>query len=156
MNTKPKGITTPPSQEELSNRLDKVRNMMLQENLDYYVSFDPVNIYYLTNFANNVHERPFLLIIEREGIPKMVAPLLEKSHLESRSIGELEFHSYFEFPAPQGENWYDVYQKLIEKEKKVGIEATMPSGIAEKTPENKVITDIINEVRIVKTDHEIG
>lgn len=37
MNGKPKGITTPPSQEELSNRLEKVRIMMLQENLDYYM-----------------------------------------------------------------------------------------------------------------------
>ncbi len=156
MNDKPKGITAPPNIEELSNRLEKVRNLMLQENLDYYVSFDPINIYYLTNFANNVHERPFLLVIEREGIPKMVVPLLEKSHVESRSIGELEFHSYYEFPAPQGENWYDVYQKLIEKEKKVGIEAAMPSGIAEKTPGSKIITDIIDEVRIVKTDYEIG
>jgi hypothetical protein len=27
MNGKPKGITTPPSQEELSNRLEKVRNV---------------------------------------------------------------------------------------------------------------------------------
>ncbi len=37
MNCKPKGITTPPGQEELSNRLEKVRIMMLQENLDYYM-----------------------------------------------------------------------------------------------------------------------
>jgi len=156
MNSKPKGITTPPSKEELSNRLEKVRGFMLQENLDYYVSFDPVNIYYLTNFANNVHERPFLLIIEREGIPKMVVPLLEKSHVESRALGELEFHSYYEFPAPQGENWYDIYKTLIDNNKRVGIEAAMPSGIADKTPGNKVITDIIDEVRIIKTDYEVG
>jgi len=35
MNEKPKGITAPPSREELSNRLKKVGNLMLQENLDY-------------------------------------------------------------------------------------------------------------------------
>ncbi len=52
MNVKPKGITAPLSQEELSNRLKKVRILMNKENLDYYVSFDPINIYYLTNFAN--------------------------------------------------------------------------------------------------------
>jgi len=52
MNVKPKGITAPPSQEELSNRLKKIRILMNKENLDYYVSFDPINIYYLTNFAN--------------------------------------------------------------------------------------------------------
>ena len=156
MSIKIKGITTPPSLDELSDRLKRVRNKMVEENLDYYVSFDPVNIYYLTNFANNVHERPFILIIEREGIPKMVVPLLEKSHVESRALGELEFHSYYEYPAPQGENWYDIYNTLFEKDKIVGIEAAMPSGIAEKTPGTKVITDIVDEIRIVKSDYEVG
>jgi len=153
---KPKSITSSPSKTELSNRLKKVRELMRDENLDYYVSFDPVNIYYLTNFANNVHERPFILIIEREGTPKMVVPLLEKSHIESRSLCDLEYHSYYEFPAPQGENWFDAYQKLIDPDKKVGIESAMPLGIYEKTPGNKIVTDIIDEVRIVKTDYEIG
>ena len=155
MSNKIKGITAPPSRDELSDRLKKVRKKMVEENLDYYVSFDPVNIYYLTNFANNVHERPFLLVIEREGIPKMVVPLLEKSHVESRALSELEFHSYYEFPAPQGENWYDVYNTLIGKDKIIGIEAAMPAGIAEKTPGTKIITDIIDEVRIIKTDYEV-
>ena len=63
MNVKPKGITTPPSEEELSNRLKKVRKLMFQENLDYYVSFDPVNIYYLfypqvITFAPQVNPPP--------------------------------------------------------------------------------------------------
>ena len=150
------GITAPPSRVELSNRLEKVRTKMKEENLDYYVSFDPVNIYYLTNFANNVHERPFILIIEREGIPKMLVPLLEKSHVESRTLCDLVFNSYYEFPAPPGENWYDLYQPLINNEKKVGIEAAMPSGIADKTPGKKMITDIIDEIRIIKTDYEVG
>ncbi|MHA1375060.1 MAG: aminopeptidase P family N-terminal domain-containing protein, partial [Promethearchaeota archaeon] len=57
MTDKPKSITASPTREELSYRLGNVRNLMKAENLDYYVSFDPVNIYYLTNFANNVHER---------------------------------------------------------------------------------------------------
>jgi Xaa-Pro dipeptidase len=156
MDIKVKGITAPPSRDELTSRLEKVRNKMTEENLDYYVSFDPVNIYYLTNFANNIHERPFILIIERGGNPKMVVPLLEKSHVESRTLCDLDFYSYYEFPAPPGENWYDIYQTLIDKDKKVGIEATMPSGIASKTPGHKKISDIIDEVRIIKTDYEIG
>ncbi len=68
MNDKLKSIKSQPSPEELSNRLEKVRILMKKEDLDYYISFHPINIYYLTNFANNVHERPFLLIIEREAI----------------------------------------------------------------------------------------
>jgi Xaa-Pro dipeptidase len=156
MNKKLKAITAPPSKEELSNRLNKVRLLMEKENIDVYVSFDPVNIYYLTNFANNVHERPFLLLIKKTGIPKMVVPLLEKIHVETRARCDLEYISYYEFPAPEGKNWYDYYRNLIENDAQVGIESAMPIGIAEKTPGNKIITDIIDEVRLVKTDYEIG
>ncbi|MFW9938830.1 MAG: aminopeptidase P family N-terminal domain-containing protein, partial [Candidatus Thorarchaeota archaeon] len=151
-----KPIKTPPSEKELENRLESVRNLMKIQDLDYFISFDPVNIYYLTNFANNVHERPFILIIEKEGIPKMIVPLLERSHVESRSLCELQFINYYEFPAPKGENWYDKYQKLISNDKTVGIESAMPTGIAEKTPGKKIVTDIIDEIRIIKTDYEVG
>lgn len=156
MNEKPKAIKKSPSKKELATRLDKVRDLMKKEELNYYISFDPVNIYYLTNFANNVHERPFILIIEKEGVPKMVVPLLEKSHVETRALCDLEFHAYYEFPAKKGERWFDVYQPLIKKDAKVGIESAMPSGIAEKTPGNKIITDIIDEVRLIKSDYEVG
>jgi len=42
----PKPITDAPDHEELSGRLEKVQRLMASEGLDYYVSFDPVNIYY--------------------------------------------------------------------------------------------------------------
>ena len=156
MSNKLKPITAPPSKGELSNRLDKVRLIMEKENLDYYVSFDPVNIYYLTNFAHYIHERPFILLIAKKGTPKMVVPLLEKIHVETRARCDLEYVDYYEFPAPEGKNWYDYYRNLIEKSAKVGIESAMPIGIAEKTPGNKIVTDIIDEVRIIKSDYEIG
>ena len=56
MNAQIKPVKTPPTKEELSNRLEKVRKLMKKENFDYYISFDPINIYYLTNFAFYVHE----------------------------------------------------------------------------------------------------
>jgi len=124
--------------------------------LDFYVSFDPVNIYYLTNFANNIHEHPFILVIAKEGTPKMLVPLLEKSHVETRARCDLEFTSYYEYPAPKGENWYDKYKDLLKNNAKVGIESAMPSGIAKKTPGKKRIIDTINEFRILKTEYEIG
>jgi Xaa-Pro dipeptidase len=156
MNKKPKAITSPPSKDELNSRLEKVRQQMKTHQLDYYISFDPVNIYYLTNFANNVHERPFILIIADEGTPTMLVPLLEKSHVESRALCELNYADYYEFPAPKGRNWYDIYHKLIETNKKVGIESSLPVGISEKTPGKKIVADLIDEARLIKTDYEIG
>ncbi|MFW9819393.1 MAG: M24 family metallopeptidase [Candidatus Thorarchaeota archaeon] len=156
MSIKFNSIKNPPSREELSNRLDRVKNAMIKENLDYYISFNPVNIYYLTNFAFYVHERPFLLIIEREGIPKMIIPKLEKGHFESRAKCELEFIIYYEFPAISGENWYVHYQKQINDDANVGVESDLPIGIVNKTPGNIKVTDIIDDIRIIKTDYEIG
>ncbi len=152
----PAPITSPPDREELAARLGNVRSLMRERGLDYYASFDPVNIYYLTNFANVVHERPFILVIPTEGKPTMVAPALELSHVRARTRCELEFVAYHEFPAPQGKNWWDRYRPLIPDDARVGIESGMPVGIAERTPGTKVVEDIIEEVRIVKSDYEIG
>ncbi|MFX1316221.1 MAG: M24 family metallopeptidase [Promethearchaeota archaeon] len=156
MSTKIKAISSPPSREELSNRLERVRKKMEEQDLDYYVSFDPVNIYYLTNFAFYIHERPFILVIPIEGLPRMLIPLLEKGHFEERVRCEIDTLTYYEFPGRDGENWYDLYQQLIEKDKRVGVESGMPIGIFNKTPSYKIVTDIIEEIRIIKTDYEIG
>jgi len=45
MSIKIKAITKPPSRDELSNRLENVRMLMREQDLDYYISFNPVNIY---------------------------------------------------------------------------------------------------------------
>ncbi len=156
MSDMPRPITSPPTEEELDRRLEKIRTLMGREGLDYYVSFDPINIYYLTNFANYVHERPFILVIPAAGVPKMVCPLLETTHVKTRARLGMEYVTYFEFPAPEGQNWQDAYRPLIGDDARVGIEPVMPVFISEKTPGQKVITDIIDEARLVKTEYEIG
>ena len=148
-------ITDPPPASEMASRLNAVRTSMDEQNLDCYVSFDPVNIYYLTNFANYVHERPFILLLGKQGTPQMLAPRLELSHVESRARCPLEYVTYDEFPALPGGNWYDVYPSLLPQRARIGIEAAMPVGIASRTP-GHVVIDIIDEVRIIKSDYEIG
>lgn len=156
MSQLPKAIKKPPNEGELNARLEKVRNLMRNEKLDYYISFDPINIYYLTNFANYVHERPFILVIPKSGPMKFVVPLLEKTHVETRAKCELDLIHYFEYPAPKGENWYDKFRNLIEKDAKVGVESAMTLRIYDQTPGQKIKTDIIDECRLIKTDYEIG
>ena len=152
----PEPITAPPEKEELAERLAKVRALMEEREIDYYIVFDPVNIYYLTNFANNVHERPFILILPRKGTPTMLCPLLESSHVKARARCALEYANYYEVPSPKGQNWFDVYKTLVDPKAKVGIESTLPVGIANETPGKQVVADIIEDVRLVKTAYEIG
>jgi Xaa-Pro dipeptidase len=156
MSAVPNPIKAPPNESELNDRLARVRALMAEKDLDYYVSFDPVNVYFLTNFANYVHERPFLLVIEKQGPPTMLAPLLELTHVKMRAQCDLEYVTYYEFPAPDGENWYDIYPTLFEKNSRVGIESAMPVGIARKTPGTVTMTDVIDEARLVKSEYEIG
>lgn len=151
-----KPITATPDAAELAGRLAKVRVLMARENIDLYVSYDPINIYYLTNFFNYVHERPFILVIGPEGSPKMVVPTLEVPHVLNRSVCDLEIVSYFDYPMLEGGNWYDVYQSLIKDKDRVGVESAMTLEIFDRTPGNKVKTDIIEEVRLIKTEFELG
>jgi len=156
MENKLKPITSPPSKEEVMNRIEKVRSMMKKENLDYYVCYNPINVYYLTNFAFYVHERPFLLIIPLKKEPIMLIPKLERGHFEQRAIGDFKIVDYYEFPAKIGDNWHDHFQGLIENNSNVGVEPEMPMLIFQKTPGRKKIIDIVGEARIIKTDYEIG
>jgi len=149
-------ITAKPSKEELGARLEKVRALMDKQKLDYYVSFSPTNIYYLTNFANIVHERPFILVIPKKGTMKMVCPQLESTHVKARARCDLDYVIYFEFPAPAGGNWFDVYKPIFKDSDRVGIESAMPAGILKETRGTTVMTNIIEEVRVIKTDYEIG
>ena len=148
--------TTAPDAAELAARLARVREKMKAENLDTYVAYDPVNVYYLTNFYNYVHERPFILVIGREGAPKFLAPKLEIPHVRSRAKCDLELVQYFEYPAPAGENWYDYYAPLIDSQARVGVEHMMTLEIFNRTPGEKIVTDIIDEVRFIKSKFEIG
>ena len=132
----PAPISDAPSKEELASRLAKVQGLIEEESLDTYVSFDPVNIYYLTHFANNVHERPFLLVIPKRGTPTMVAPLLETSHVKARARCELDYATYYEFPAPsKARTGIDIYGALIDRAARAWASSpAMPVGICERTP----------------------
>lgn len=149
-------MTASPDAAELAGRLEKVRARMAEEKLDYCVAYDPVNVFYLTNFFNYVHERPFILVIAKTGNPKFLVPKLEIPHVKSRAKCELDLVEYFEYPAPDGENWYDYYATMIDDTARVGVEHRMTLEIFNKTPGKKIVTDIIDEVRFIKSQFEVG
>jgi Xaa-Pro dipeptidase len=87
---------------------------------------------------------------------RMVCPLLESTHVKARARCDLDYVIYYEFPAPEGQNWYDVYRPLFKEGDRIGIETAMPAGILRETRGTTVITNIIEEVRVIKSDYEIG
>jgi len=149
-------VTTPPANDELKLRLDTIRAMMVAKELDYYVAAHTDNVYYLTNFAYVPFERPFFLIIPAEGEACLVVPLLEVSHAEQRILIEVDYHTYYEYPAPPGKTFTDTLRKVIGSDKKVGIESSLSIALQKEIPGKKVVCDLIEKARLIKTDYEIG
>ena len=154
MNIEP--ITASPTREELDLRMDKIRSMMAGQGLDFYVAAHTDNVYYLTNFAYIPFERPFFLIVPADGKPGLVVPLLEVSHAEQRILIEVDYHTYYEYPAPAGRTYVDTLNKVIAGDKKVGVESSLSIAHQGIIPGKLTVTDIIDEARLVKTDYEVG
>jgi len=149
-------ITASPSKAELDLRMDKIRSLMAREKLDFYVVAHTDNVYYLTNFAYIPFERPFFLIVSAEGKSGLIVPLLEVSHAQQRILIDVNYHTYYEYPAPAGKTFADTLSKVIGREKKVGIESSLSIALQKTIPGKVVVTDLVDEARLVKTDYEIG
>tara|TARA_R110002110_G_scaffold14698_1_gene67674 strand:- start:108373 stop:109512 length:1140 start_codon:yes stop_codon:yes gene_type:complete len=145
-----------PEEQEIAGRLARLQSAMSEQGLDYYVSHDPDNIFYLTNFANFVHERPFILIIPQSGIPIFLMPKLEEQHVRSRSVGDLEYLHYFEFPAPEGERWSDRLIEALDSNARVGIESSCPYSVVDAIPGNAIASDLVERLREIKSSFEIS
>lgn len=149
-------VTAAPSKEELDFRMNRVRSMMADRQLDMYVAAHTDNVYYLTNFAYIPFERPFFLIIPADGKPSLVVPLLEVSHAEQRILIDVDYHTYYEYPAPTGQTYVDVLNQVIDSGQRVGIESSLSNAHQGIMPGKTVVDDLIDEARLVKTDYEVG
>lgn len=149
-------IHTRPALSELMQRRQKLAAEMERHGLDHLVLVDPHNIFYLTNFANFVHERPFVLVLSHKGELTFVIPLLELPHVSMRAIGPLELVTYAEFPAPAGRCWDDRLRDVVPMGARVGIEPTCPFFIARALPGEPAAVDLIERLRMVKSEYELG
>lgn len=149
-------IFTPPPPDEMASRVARVAALMDRDGLDACVACSPDNVFYLTNFANFVHERPFVLVVTRAGALRFVVPRLEAPHVTSRAVGPVELIPYPEFPAPPTRTWADALRALFAAGGRVGVESTCPLQVYEAIPGTRVMADIVDEARLVKSDYELG
>jgi Xaa-Pro dipeptidase len=149
-------VTAPPSKDELDLRMNKVRSLMAREGLDVYVAAHTDNVYYLTNFAYIPFERPFFLVIPAERQPTLIVPLLEVSHAEQRILIDVDYHTYYEYPAPPGKTFVDTLNRVIGGDRKVGIESSLALASKGVMPGKTIIADLVDEARLIKSDYEIG
>jgi Xaa-Pro aminopeptidase len=145
-----------PDAFEMSARLDRVQSQLEQQGLAAYVCFAPANILWLTNFANFIHERPFILVVRQKGRPIFLVPLLELDHVKHRVVGDVEFVTYTEFPAPNGSRWQDRFAEILPDIGKVGIEEMLPHAIVRACGARVTPSDIVDQLREIKSDYELG
>lgn len=149
-------ITAKPTPEELQSRIQVIRSQMAKETLDYYVCANTENVYYLTNFAYTPFERPFSLVIPATGNLLMIVPGLEISHAKDRVLIDVEYYTYYEYPAPRGRTFADTLRKLIPSESAVGIESSISLALKEILPGRLKVSDIVDSIRMIKSDYELG
>lgn len=153
---RPAPIVAPPDVAEMNGRIEKVRQRMAEAALDAYVLVDPDNVFYLTNFANYVHERPFVLVVPRAGPLRFVVPQLEETHVRVRAVGDLDLVHYFEFPAPEGEGWGDRLRDVLAGAGRIGVEATCPGFVSAALRGAAVPGEWVEDTRMTKSAYEIG
>lgn len=151
-----KSISHGPSSAEMEMRIKKVQSRMAEENLDYFVCVDPDNIFWLTNFANFVHERPFILVVSQAKGLEFVVPKLEIPHVQKRAVSQIELHSYAEFPAPKGLQWSDQFTSIFKENARVGIEDSCPHYVMTEISGEVVASELLEQARYIKSDYELG
>jgi Xaa-Pro aminopeptidase len=124
-----------------------------EENLDAYLVNNVENFYYLTGLAYRPFERPFFMLVPRTDSPILIVPKLEEEHAHNIA-GVEEVYAYWEFPAKEGENWFDVLRGIINDYSSVGVESSLPLKYLRYLPE-VVAKDLVEDLRLIKSKKEI-
>lgn len=145
-----------PSVIEMTSRKNKLLALMNQAKLDSYVITDPDNIYWLTHFANYVHERPFILILSSSGELTFIVPKLEVVHVQSRVVGNISMVTYQEFPYLSSGSWEFCFKHKMKEYSKVGIDSVAPCYIFHSIEGHVEALSLIEQARYIKSDYEIS
>ena len=141
---------------EMQARKDKVMAEMAVQGYDAVVIFDPDNVFWLTQFANFVHERPFILVMDKQGTLNFVVPKIESTHVNSRKVGEVNLIEYIEFPAAIGQDWKTIFTQTVADYSRVGFEENAPYFVVEALGQRGSVTPIVEEARFTKSPYELA
>jgi Xaa-Pro dipeptidase len=151
-------VYTPGAAADFQRRSDALVAAIRSAALDHYVVTGSENIFYLTGATFEPLERPFFLVIGADGSRRMVVPLLEAGHLRKAwGLPEGSIGSYREFPAPSGEGWADRLLDGACLGARFGFEDAAVWSVGERLRgAGGIALDLIEPLRIVKSDWEIG
>ncbi len=157
------------SWREYGNRLTKLRSHMEEEDLDAYLITSGVSIFYFSHFYHMVTERPAALLVEPDGKPIFMGPLLEADHLKLQTPLIEECYTYLDYPGDKHpmNRFADWLTELGYGRARIGTDNPAGAGgtmgyVGPKLSELMADADLVADgqylwdMRLVKSDEEIS
>lgn len=142
-------------EKELIKRISLLQDTVSRCSLDAYIVTAEEDIWYLTNITYRPEERPFFIIIAPRQKPILIVPKLEEAHVH-KAIIDCEIISYWEYPSPSKETWYDVINEILKKYDRVGIESNVKAEVYFKIQAKELVcSDLVVLQRQVKSSMEL-
>ena len=140
---------------ELMNRIKQLQNTLEENKVDSYIITAEEDIWYYTNITYKPEERPFFIIITPQQKPILVVPKLEELHVQ-KGLVDCEVIAYWEYPSPDGGNWFDVLNTILERFERVGIEQNVKAEVYLNIEAKELIPlRFVEEQRKVKSHYEL-
>ena len=140
---------------ELMNRIERLQQAMKAESMDSYIITAEDDIWYFTNITYKPEERPFFLIISHDQQPVLVVPKLEESHVY-KGILDCKVITYWDYPSPEGENWYEVLEEFLKRYDRVGLEDNVKTNVFLHIKAKELVpSGLVETQRKIKSSYEI-
>ena len=143
-------------QTEYLERMSKLQGSIQLKGLDAFLVTSKESIYYLTGVTYEPLERPFFILVSKEGKSELLTPALEQEHLRiAPNVGAIR--TYWDYPSVVGEGWPERLHELANGVSHLGIEPSLPQEIAARLSQhNPLVFPLIEELRLVKSQNEIA
>lgn len=149
---------SPLQTNEFTRRHQALVTTIREGDLDYFVATTTDNIFYLTGATFEPLERPFFLIIGKDGLRRMVVPALERDHMgKAWGIESDCVLTYRDFPAPEGQGWTDVLLNTDLASSRFAFDDGTPLIVASALLKaGGQPGDPVGTLRLVKSDWEVA
>ena len=71
-------------------------------------------------------------------------------------VGDVEYVTYAEYPAPEGKRWSDRLREMLQEDGAIGVEDTVLGAVHRVVGARAVPTDLLDGLREIKSDYELG
>ena len=142
--------------QEYIERMKRLQDSIRKNELDTFLITTQDSIYYLTGVTYAPLERPFFILIRPNAASTLLAPSLDREHLESApNVGEVL--SYWDYPSPPGKGWRENLLQLLQGNNSLGVEPTLPQEIAIALSDlHPKVLPLVEQLRLVKSVDEVA